>query len=258
MTLLASVVRAGLAPLKGARHAAVDSVELDGEGAVGDRVFCLVDPGQGRVLRTVQHPTLPAVQARWDGTILALTLPSGESVAAAPTATGESVTCDYWGRQVGLGLQDGPHAALLSDHLGFPVRLAAAPRGGVIYGGTVSVVTTASVRALAGALGPADRELDPARFRATVVLEAGDAPFVEDDWAGRELRLGAARVRVAAPIPRCAVIDLDPDAGGRDLAVLQALGALRPAGTPVALCLGVDGGVTHPGLVRVGDPVDLA
>jgi len=251
------VVRVGMTPVKGTRHTAQESVELDGDGAVGDRVFCLVNLCTRQVLRTVQNPSLPAVLARWDGSSLEVTLPSGEHVTGVPTATGETVTCDYWGRQVELSVQGGPYAALLSDYLGFPVRLAAAPRGGVIYGGRFSVITTASLRELAGELGRPVRDLDAARFRATVVVEAGDTPFLEEDWLGRELQLGGARVRVADRIPRCAVIDLDPDAGGRDLRVLQALGRLRPAGTPAALCFGVDAGVTVPGVVRADDPVSL-
>ena len=251
------VVRVGVTPVKGARHPALDVVELDGDGAVGDRVFCLGDPVEGRVLRTVQHPGLPAVLARWDGSSLEVTLPSGEQAAGAPGDAGESVTCDYWGRRVVARLQDGPHAALLSTHLGLPVRLAAVPRGDVIYGGAVSVVGTASLRELSRGLGPAARDLDPARFRATVVVDAGETPFVEEEWIGRELVLGTARVRVAERIPRCAVIDLHPTAGGSDLPVLRTLGRLRPPGTPAALCLGVDAVVTAPGVVRVGDAVSL-
>ena len=251
------VVRVGLTPLKGARHSALDSVELDRDGAVGDRVFCLVDPVERRVLRTVQHPGLPAVQARWDGSALAVVLPSGEQVVGTPEDADEPVVCDYWGRRVEARLQDGPHAALLTRHLGRPVRLAAVPRGGVVYGGRVSVVSTASVLELARGLGPAGGDLDPARFRATVVVETGEAPFVEEEWLGRELALGSARIHVSAPIPRCAVVDLHPTAGGSDLPVLRELGRLRPPGTPAALCLGVDAGVTVPGVVLVGDPVAL-
>lgn len=251
------VVRLGLTPLKGARHTPLDAVDVDEHGPVGDRVFCLVDASRRRVLKTVQHPSMPGVLARWDGTVLEVTLPSGSRAVGAPTPTGESLACDYWGRGVALELQDGPHAALLSDHLGRPVRLAAAPRGGVVYGGSVSVVTTASVRALAGAAGQPDGGLDPARLRATVVVDAGDTPFVEDGWVGRELRLGAARVRVAASIPRCAVLDLDPETGGRNLGVLAALGDLRPAGTPTALRFGVHADVTLPGRVSLGDAVHL-
>lgn len=252
------VVRVGLTPVKGTRHSALDSVELDGDGAVGDRVFCLVDAAESRVLRTVQHPRLPAVLARWQDFRLEVALPSGERAVGVPSDSGESVSCDYWGRRVEARLQDGPHAALLSRHLGQPVRLAAVPRGGVIYGGRVSVVGTASLRELARGLDPVAGDLDPARFRATVVVETGETPFVEERWLGRELALGSARIRVSDRIPRCAVIDLHPTAGGSDLPVLRALGRLRPPGTPAALCLGVDAAVTVPGVVHVGDPVSLA
>ena len=252
------VVRVGLTPLKGARHSALDLVELDGDGAVGDRVFCLVDPAEGRVLRTVQHPGLPAVLARWHESGLEVALPSGERAVGVPEDAGESVVCDYWGRRVEVRLQDGPHAALLSGHLGLPLRLAAVPRGGVVYGGAVSVLGTASLRELARGLGPAAHGLDPARFRATVVVETGGTPFAEEQWLGRELALGSARIRVSDRIPRCAVVDLHPTAGGSDLPVLRELGRLRPPGTPAALCLGVDAGVTTPGVVRPGDPVLLA
>jgi MOSC domain-containing protein len=248
------VVRVGLATVKGTRHTAYDAVELDAAGAVGDRVLCLVDPLARRVLRTVENPSLVAVRARWDGTRLDVTLPSGESASGVPAQVGESVTCDYWGRSVALELLDGPHAALLSSHLGRPVRLAAAPRGGVVYAGSVSLVTTASLREVGAHLG-AGAGLDAARFRPTVVVDAGDVPFVEDDWLGRELSLGAARIRVGNHIARCAVVDLGPTTGEPDAPVLRTLAAVRPASGPARLGFGVDGGVTAPGPVRAGDEV---
>ena len=73
------VRRAGLSPVKGTRHLALDHVDLDEQGPVGDRAFCLVDPAQSRVLRTVQHPSLIGVVARSYDDALTLTLPSGES-----------------------------------------------------------------------------------------------------------------------------------------------------------------------------------
>jgi uncharacterized protein YcbX len=244
------VSRVGFATLKGTRHAALDAVELDADGAVGDRLFCLVDPARRRVLRTVQNPSLVAVRTGWDGSRLEVTLPSGAVAAGGPAGTGESVTCDYWGRPVELSVQDGPYAALFSGYLGFPVVLALAPRTEVIYGGPVSIVTTGSLAHLAAGV-------DPARFRATVVLDAGERPFVEEDWLGRELQLGEARIRVAEPIPRCAVIDLDPDTGARDGRLLTTLARLRPDSGPEGPVCGVDARVTVPGLVRTGDPVEV-
>jgi uncharacterized protein YcbX len=249
------VDRVGFTSVKGTRHTAREEIELDADGAVGDRLFCAVDLERRRVLRTVQNPSLVGVRSRWDGTRLEVTLPSGEVGAGTPAGTGEHVACDYWGRSVELSVQDGPYAALFSSYLGFPVVLAEAPRAGVIYGNPVSIVTTATLAALGDHLGGAD--LDPARFRATVVLDAGDRPFHEEEWLGRELRLGQARVRLAAPIPRCAVIDLHPDTGERDGRLLKGLATLRPDSGPEGPVCGVDAHVTVPGVVRPGDPVEL-
>ncbi len=180
MRCVETVVRSvGFSPVKGMRHLALDHVDLDELGAVGDRAFCLVDPEKQRVLRTVQHPELIGVVARaYDGG-LALALPSGEQARGPATPSGESITCDYWGRQVDLALTDGTHAALVSEWLGLDVRLARAPRGAVVFADPITVITTASVEAL-GEL------VQPARFRATLVVET-DEPWVEDTWLGREL-----------------------------------------------------------------------
>ena len=188
-------------------------------GPVGDRAWCLVDVAARRVLRTVQHPSLIAVVARTEGDVLELTLPTGESARAEPEPSGETITCDYWGREVELALTTGPHAELVSHHLGTDVRLARAPRGGVVFAGPVTVVGTASLRHLAEQAG---HEVDPARFRATLVVET-DEPYVEDTWLGSEVDAGDARLRVGIPVPRCAVIDHHPGTGVKDTRLLKAL-----------------------------------
>lgn len=243
------VVRSvGFAPVKGMRHRPVLRLELDDRGAVGDRAWCLVDVGARRVLRTVQHPSLMGVVASVDDGSLALTLPDGSTVDGVPEASGETVTCDYWGRAVGLTLTEGPHASLVSRYLGKDVRLAAAPRGGVVFGDAVTLVGTATLDDLAERLG---RSVEAARFRATLVVET-DEPYVEDTWLGAEVGVGGARLRVGVPVPRCAVIDHDPDTGARDLRLLKALVGSRPtnaAGEPV---LGVYAACVRPGVVVPG------
>lgn len=240
------VVRsAGFAPVKGMRHRPVPRLELDERGAVGDRAWCLVDVDARRVLRTVQHPTLMAVVATLDEGSLSLTLPDGSSADGVPEASGETVTCDYWGRSVGLTLTDGPHASLMSHFLGTDVRLAAAPRGGVVFGDPVTLVGTATLDDLTERLG---RPVAAARFRATLVVET-DEPHVEDTWLGAEVGVGGARLRVGVPVPRCAVVDHDPDTGVKDLRLLKALVGSRPtnvAGEPV---LGVYAACVRPGVV---------
>lgn len=240
------VVRsAGFAPVKGMRHRPAPRLELDERGAVGDRAWCVVDVGARRVLRTVQHPSLMGVVASVDDGSLALTLPDGASVDAVPEASGETVTCDYWDRPVELTLTEGPHASLVSRFLGADVRLATAPRGGVVFGDPVTLVGTATLGDLTERLG---RPVEAARFRATLVVET-DEPYVEDTWLGAEVGVGGARLRVGVPVPRCAVIDHDPDTGEKDLRLLKALVGSRPtnaAGEPV---LGVYAACVRPGVV---------
>ena len=234
------VVReAGLTPVKGMRHLSLDRVELDALGPVGDRRWCLVDVGARRVLRTVQHPSLMSVVARVDGEVLGLTLPSG-SVAAAPRPSGETLTCDYWGRPVELSLSDGPHAAAVSHLLGQDVRLAAAPRGGVVFAAPVTIVGTASLRALGS--------VEAARFRATFVVET-DEPWIEDTWLGAEVQVGGAVLRIGGPVPRCAVIDHHPGTGVKDARLLKALVATRPTNRAGEPMFGVYAEVVRPGVV---------
>jgi uncharacterized protein YcbX len=238
------VRRAGFAPVKGMRHLDLDQVVLDEQGAVGDRAWCLVDVTQARVLRTVQHPSLIGVVARPHGDELELSLPTGATVSAPAPPSGEHLTCDYWGREVDLALTAGPHAELLSGWLDKPVRLAAAPRGGVVFADPVTVVGTASLRDLAARVGREDVAHQSARFRPTLVVET-EEPWVEDSWVGQEHVVGGATLRIGGPVPRCAVIDHHPVTGERDVRLLTALARDRPtnrAGEPMfgvfATCVG--------------------
>src|SRR5699024_2375035 len=101
-----------------------------------------------QVLKTVQHPRLIQIATSLvDGT-LTITLPDGRTAGGVPHGAGERLTCNYWKRPVDLELMDGSHAALASEWLGKPVRLARAPRGAVVYGSALSIITTASLRDL--------------------------------------------------------------------------------------------------------------
>lgn len=235
------VSRIGLAVLKGARHAAQTSVRLEQGGPVGDRLFCLVDPTEGRVLRTVEHPRLVLVEAGWDGTALTTTTPEGGVVAAAPRPTGEQLAFEYWGREARVELQDSPHAEQLGDHLGRSVRLARVTRPGeVVYAGSVSLVSTGEIAELG--------ETDPARFRATFTLDSARLPE-----PGTQLAVGEALIRVRSMLPRCRVIDINTGTGTMDTRHLATLaGRPRPVGE---LPFGLDAEVLVPGTVRTGDPV---
>lgn len=247
------VVRAGFAPVKGTRHLMLDEVVLDGLGAVGDRGYALIevdpgDPTRGRVLRTVQNPSLVAVRAEIVGDRLDVELPGDESVFAVPVSTGRTVTCDYWGRDVAMELLEGPHAPLFSRWLDRPVQLARARRGDVIFAGSVTLVTTASLRDLAERSDHPALLEQAARFRSTLVVET-DEPYAEEGWTGRTVELGGAKLRIGVPIPRCAVIDLHPETGVRDVRLLKTLSGYRPRNRAGEPAFGVFAEVVTPGAV---------
>jgi uncharacterized protein YcbX len=249
-TALPRVLRAGFSPIKGTRHLSLPEVALDEYGAVGDRRLCLVDVERRRVLRTVQHPALTAVLAEERDGVLTITLPDRRSVSAAPEPTPHRLVCDYWGRPAELTVLEGPHTALLADYLGRPLALAAAPPRAVVYGAGVTLVARSSLDDLARRSDVASAALDAARFRATFVLDTGESCYAEDEWAGREIALGTAVVRIGAPIGRCAVIDIDPGTGQRDTRLLRTLAAYRPRNDVGEPCFGVYAEVVRPGVVR--------
>jgi uncharacterized protein len=245
------VSRIGLTPLKGARHRGLPAVELAPDGPVGDRVFCLVDRVRGRVLRTVENPASVQSVADWRDGVLSVALPTG-AVEGRPVPTGETLKVDYWGRVAGLDVVDGPWAAAYSEQLGYDVELArAAGPGEVVYGASVSLVTSSSLGRLRDRVG---EPLHSARFRATFTIDTDDAaPHVEDSWLGRSVTIGGAELTVRGLVPRCTVVDLDPVTGQRTTPVLRTLAGYRRL--PGEVVFGVDAVVTRPGRVEAGDEV---
>jgi uncharacterized protein YcbX len=219
------VARLGLALMKGVRHEELTTVDLTPEGPRGDRELCLVDLDRRRVVRTVEHPAVMRARVRAAGEDLVVTLPDRE-VAGVAAPTGALVECDYWGRRPALALLAGPHAAAFSSLLGREVALARARPGDVVFGAPLTVVTTTDLVELGRRAGvPA---VDPARFRATVVLDDAEEP-VPPDHRGR-LRIGGPggpEIELVGPIPRCAVIDSDPSTGRKDLPLLAVLAGYR-------------------------------
>jgi uncharacterized protein len=140
---------------------------------------------------------------------------------------------------------------------GRPPRLVRAERriGGVDRGrsGSVTLLSTGSLHALAGALGETE-PIDPRRFRMLLGIEGAEA-HEEDRWLDRDVSVGEAVVRPLGNVGRCAVTTQNPETGVPDLGTLKALHAYREDGTE-PLPFGVHGVVVRPGRVRVGDPVE--
>jgi uncharacterized protein YcbX len=232
-----------LTPVKSLRLAERAQVELGPHGVEGDRAFFLLD-ADGSCLRGPRRLPLCRMTADWAHGVLAITLPDGRVVRGEPEA-GAALRARWdMDLEVDAELVEGPWAVALSDACGEPIRLARTTGGrGGWSGFPVSVIGGASIDALG--LGP----VDPRRFRM-LVETAGGAPFEEDAWVGRDVRIGAAVVRVEEACARCAVTTVDPETGTRDVDALRAMVTAKGAAD-----LGVYCRVVEPGTVRVGDPV---
>ncbi|WP_166805703.1 MOSC domain-containing protein [Cryobacterium ruanii] len=244
----------GVSLLKGGRHQPRENLLLAADGPVGDRDFAIVDRHTGTVLKTVEYPLLVSCEANWAGGVLSMKI-DGRRIAEKPTVTGEVLELDYWGRTTSMQVVDGPWAQQFSRLLGRNVVLTrSAVAGAVVYGDSVAISTTSSLARLARESGMA---VDTRRFRATFTIDTGDADaHVEDSWVGRELELGGARLLVNDGIPRCAVIDVDPDTGARGTSLLKTLAGYRLRSNDIMF--GVYAEVVSPGTVSVGDDVRLS
>ena len=84
----------------------------------------------------------------------------------------------------------------------------------------LSLVNLASVRDLGERV--IKGALDPLRFRANLYID-GLPPWRELDLIGCRIDFGAVRLRIAAPITRCAAVNVDPATAARDLNIPRAL-----------------------------------
>ena len=132
----------------------------------------------------------------------------------------------------------------LAASLGDGVRVIKQDRG-VFDAMPLSLITTQAIAELGELVGLG---LDPQRFRPNLLVESD---VREDEWVGRELRMGGFAMRVDERDPRCVIVNIDPSTLERSPSVLRTLAQERSA------CIGVYGSCVQPGVVSVGDPVLL-
>lgn len=254
-------------PVKAMRGERVPVATLARDGMLGDRAFAILDVESNGIAfasNVRDFPLLLGHQAR----------------LVAPPEAGRPLPPVEITSPCGATVRsDDPDVhQVLSRWLGRSVRLVAAPPPGHLESrarflaglgcadtGTLaplqdayplSVISTATLAALAEATPGA--VFDVRRFRMNVLVDATEQGFPENDWVGRGLALGEARITVMAPDPRCVVTTLAVDGLPRDPRILRTIAsansvAVGPAGT--LPCAGVYATVVTPGAVQVGDAV---
>ena len=114
----------------------------------------------------------------------------------------------------------------------------------------ISMFSTQTIRRIGDALG---LSLDQRRFRANIYIDlASGAGFAEDQYVGRQLRIGSKVVMaVLERDPRCQMISFDPETSEANPEVLKYV-ARNHEGKA-----GVYAAVLVEGMVRAGDEIRL-
>jgi uncharacterized protein YcbX len=243
-----SVVRINVTPVKGLGLLHPEEVELTVRGVESNRRYYLI---QGwRLFNGKDHGPLVRIAPEAENGTLRLIFPDGREVAG-DVELGQPVTTNFWGRPVTGRLVVGPWADALSDYASTALQVVRTDEPGAgcdVHVGTL--VTRASCERLGSELGGA--EVDGRRFRMLFELDGAGA-HEEDTWG--DIRIGDALVRIAGPVPRCAVTTQDPDSGVRSLDTLAGIKSYRGLRDGSQLDFGVYFDVVEPGRVRLGDVV---
>ncbi|MEV7196790.1 MOSC N-terminal beta barrel domain-containing protein [Streptomyces sp. NPDC093510] len=214
-----------------------DRLEFHERGPVGDRLWALRFP-DGKLASGKNHarfrriPGLLEHHAAYDEDGLpVVTAPDG-----ATLRPGDPRVPERFGEGVEL-VREGPESR---------------PEGHKDVS-AVSLVGTASLRALGELLGDAD-PVDVRRLRKNIVVET-DEPWIEESWIGREIVIGGRqgaeplRLRGVKRVKRCVMVTQAQPGLPVDNRVLKTLTAVR------GMCIGIHTDVVTPAEVALGDTV---
>jgi len=264
-------------PVKSMLGEDLQAGEVSRAGLAGDRRLAVVSRRTGKIA-SAKYPrlwrdmlTLSAEVMEGGGAAALITLPDGETVRSTDADVDdilsglldEPVTLTAT-PPAGASLDRAVPEAVLRDGIAaaVPATLieigAAAPLGTFVDFAPLHLITTATLGRIAE-LSPA-RRADLERYRPNIVIGTGGSGFTENDWLGRELRVGADLVlRVIARTPRCAIPTLAHGHLPRDTEALRVVARNNrisplPDADPEP-CAGVYAEVLQPGRISTGDPV---
>ncbi|MEX0683884.1 MAG: MOSC N-terminal beta barrel domain-containing protein [Dehalococcoidia bacterium] len=266
MTHLGTVSALWRYPVKAMLGEQLNASLVTSAGLAGDRGYALID-GDGRICT-------PKIIRKWGPVFRSrsryLEEPDGETPALAEITLPD-------GQRLLTSDQDAE--ARLSELVGFaarliteaptPLKLESQPVGAVPSSeedptvdypvinrffdlGSLHLLTTATLAKLR-ALSPGTT-FDARRFRPNLVITPpnGEVGFLENDWTGKTLAIGAdLRIRILMPTVRCVVTTRSQDDLPDDMDVL------RTAVTHNKANVGVYAMVEQGGRVRRGDAVEF-
>lgn len=253
------VIELSTSAIKGFGLVHPETLSITPAGAEGDRAFYLVEP-DGSMAGVNYDGNLLDWWSRFDSSTNEMTIGQGSDVVAqGAVMIGSPISTTFFaGREQSGRLVEGGWSALISEFAGRELRLVRAGNG--LGGKDVEPVSMAAATSVA-AIGKEGngRPLDTARFRMNITI-AGAPPFEEETWIGAQVRVGTTDLRIVSSVPRCAMVQRRAGDQGREIPVLRMMALSRGSQTSTggrALLMGIYGRVETPGVVAVGDAVEV-
>ncbi|MGD9646867.1 MAG: MOSC domain-containing protein [Pirellulales bacterium] len=250
-------------PVKSMGGEELAAVDVGPGGLVGDRRLALIDRETGAVA-SAKNPrkwsrlldcqaTFGAADPARPEAAVAITLADGTRLSS-DEAGAEDRLADYFGREIDL--RSAPAAGhqiemMFPEDASEQVVEVPIAEGMFFDAAPVHLLTTASLNELAKTAP--DSRFDVLRFRPNLVIAVpAEGGFVENEWIGRSLRIGAeVELSIIGPCPRCIMTTVSQGDLPKDPAVLRAAAERNDAN------IGVYAQVVSPGKIRRGDPVRL-
>jgi len=264
-------------PVKSMMGEELNASVITDNGMLGDRAYALLDAETDKIVSAKnpkKWPDIFSFHARYaespvfDQAIppVWITLPDG-SMVRSDRADAEQQLSTALKRTVSLTKQ-ASHQANLEQYwpeyegqdteISNEAIAAAAADGSFFDYATLHILTTASLMQLQQ-LYPAGR-LEARRFRPNLVIatDPGQTGFVENEWVGKTLHIGSAKLVVTDPCPRCVMPTLAQGDLVKDAKILRTI-AENTVHVPFAgkalPSVGVYAKVIQPGIIQRGCPV---
>jgi MOSC domain-containing protein len=241
-------------PIKSLAGERVPALTLAADGADGDRAWGIRDQRDGRILTGRREPRLLFAAARLgpDG-LPRVTLPDGRELAGPGPATDAALSA-WLGWPVSLVSaveSDAARAEYFADATDDTSRAIewTMPKGRFVDSSPVLLMTTAGLRS--GAAAHAAGVWDVRRFRPNVLIDLEGEGWLEDEWLGRTLQIGSARLTPRQRCIRCTMVTRAQPGLARDVDIYKTVH--RSHGGEA----GVWSEIARPGTIAEGDSLDL-
>jgi uncharacterized protein YcbX len=263
-------------PVKSMLGEDLTACDVSLRGLDGDRALALIHRETGKVASAKNPRTWRSLLklAAASGPAVQVAFPDGTAMASTDPGI-DAALSRFLGEPVTLTGTPPPDATLdradpeqvLRDGIRAHVRVEAGQLAGAAPAGTffdfapLHLLTTSAVDMIAGLSPRGTVELQ--RYRPNIVIRTTTPGFPENDWLGRDLRIGRdLTLRVIARTPRCAIPTLEHGALPRDPDALRVPASHNRVSAFEGLspqpCAGAYAQVIHPGHIQAGDSVLLA